>query len=294
MNGDSKSTNWQPQTRLTGVIILVPAHANYLEYSMLDALQQSRRFDELIVIASGFGRNYKRVEKVIEQLSLGTQTDIVLRYVPKASAGKNRNRAIDLASGDLLSFMDADDRYHPERNKTLLHYFRTSDCDVVLHSYIHLMNLNKDLQSTLIKWREHEVHLNEIRHLDTSTLYDSTFPNSIRDRKKELLGARSTLGFPPTSSFETVHHGHMTVKKKLFESDYRFHTHYFPRNEDSVMVRDLLWSHRKVLYISAPLSAYRVGSSAISQNLSLRLRSNPLSASPRFLKAAVRYVLNSR
>jgi len=293
VNGVSESTNWQPQMRLTGVIILVPAHLSYLEYSMSDALQQSRHFDELIVIASGFGRNYKRVEKVIEQLSLGTQTDIVLRYVPKASAGKNRNRAIDLASGDLLSFMDADDRYHPERNKTLLHYFRTSDCDVVLHSYIYLMNLDEDLQSNLIKWREHEVHLNEIRHLDTSTLYDSTFPNSIRDRKKELLGARSSLHFLPTAGFH-AHHGHMTVKKKLLESDCRFHTHYFPRNEDAVMVRDLLWSHRKVLCISAALSAYRVGSSAVSQNLSLRLRSNPLWASPRFLKAAVRYVLNTR
>ena len=42
----------------------------------------------------------------------------------KYSAGINRNKGADIASGDILSFNDVDDEYHPQRNELILHYFK--------------------------------------------------------------------------------------------------------------------------------------------------------------------------
>ena len=82
--------------------------AAYLEQAIASALGQTKSPLEVILVDDG---STDATPEVAGRLGSG------VRYVRQANAGPAaaRNRGIELARGDLLAFLDADDLWHPEK-----------------------------------------------------------------------------------------------------------------------------------------------------------------------------------
>ena len=93
---------------LVSVMITVFNGASYLAESIESALAQTYSHVELIVLDDGSTDTSADVAQ-----SFGS----VLRYERQENAGMSaaRNSAIELATGEYFSFLDADDRFRPEK-----------------------------------------------------------------------------------------------------------------------------------------------------------------------------------
>ncbi|WP_414755085.1 glycosyltransferase family 2 protein [Anabaena sp. CCY 9910] len=107
-------------------------YAAFLSEAIASALQQTVKFDEIIIVDDASTDNSAEVIAKFAQ-----QTDI--KYILK---DKNQgqlssfNEAFLNASGDIIFFLDADDAYEPEYLETALNFYdRRSECDFVFCAY---------------------------------------------------------------------------------------------------------------------------------------------------------------
>lgn len=82
--------------------------ARYVAAAIRSALAQTRPPDEIIVVDDG-----SRDDTAKKVACFGTAVTYV--HQPHAGVAAARNRGVERASGNLLAFLDADDRWHPER-----------------------------------------------------------------------------------------------------------------------------------------------------------------------------------
>lgn len=93
---------------LVSVIIGVYNGAPYLGEAITSALEQSHEPLEVIVVDDGSDDGSAEVAR-----SFGEQ--VRYEYQERAGNGAARNRGVELASGDHLAFLDADDRFLPNK-----------------------------------------------------------------------------------------------------------------------------------------------------------------------------------
>lgn len=100
------------------VSVVIPAHnaARFLPEAIESVLQQTCPVHEIIVVDDG---STDDTEHVIS--ALGNN----VTYIRQANAGVSaaRNRGISIASGELIAFLDADDRWLPEKTARQLQIF---------------------------------------------------------------------------------------------------------------------------------------------------------------------------
>ncbi|MBD2251347.1 glycosyltransferase family 2 protein [Nostoc parmelioides] len=107
-------------------------YAHFLSEAVASALQQTIKFDEIIIVDDASTDNSSEVIAKFAQ-----QSDI--KYILKE---KNQgqlssfNEAFLNASGEIIFFLDADDAYEPEYLETILNFYnRRSECDFVFCAY---------------------------------------------------------------------------------------------------------------------------------------------------------------
>lgn len=247
-------------TTLSAVVPLIESHVRFFGSLIRDLESQTRPFDEIVIVASGLGHHsVSSVEKVLKSSRFSSDYQILSNSL--FPSGKNRNSGALVAKSNLVMFLDADDTYHPQRNEIALQiYKRTSFAALVMRtvpfSEPDTFSWNTNLEIDLIT----EQHL--VSPKDT---YDATFPFG-RARHKEMLGAPSVIQGhknPRETGRElgVLHHGHIVVEKNIF-LDIKQHELSFPRNEDSVFARDILWSGRRLYVLNLATSGYRTSSSS--------------------------------
>jgi glycosyltransferase involved in cell wall biosynthesis len=110
------------------VSVIIPAYnaEGFLERAVRSALTQTERDLEVIVIDDG------SIDHTVDvALRIAEQDDRVrvLQNGENCGVSLSRNRAIDLASGEWIAVLDADDTWLPQRIEALL--LVSGDCDVV-------------------------------------------------------------------------------------------------------------------------------------------------------------------
>ncbi len=256
---------------LAAAIIVVPKHLSFLKDVLEDCRNQTVPFKEVLLVCSGFNI-IERSNVTALKLSF-PELEIQLHFVPAAPAGTNRNFAGRRSVSDWIFFLDADDRYPPLRNLVLLNEIRRGMADVLFHLTVPVQGsfVAEKLWPTL--------DLEPYRIVSDRELFEWTFGHTQRNREAEMLGSESII---QTGPHVGPHHGHIACRRELFENGMSYHEEYFPRNEDSVFLRDVLESDFRIALIPLQLSLYRIGSSAVSW------KSKSLAALPRLVSHLVR------
>lgn len=166
------------------------------------------------------------------------------------STGKNRNIAVEKLNTDIISFFDADDLVHPQRNEILLDAFTNEEVKVLVHNlYIfqggmsgpqiikNLVN-NKNFRHSRCKIG------NEFYYIEKTNLlinyHDTIKPN---------------VGQPENSKKHLSYaNGHVTLRKEIFEK-YKYQD--VSRVEDTRYNLNLLKNGFKFSHILDPLMIYR-------------------------------------
>ncbi len=100
---------------------IIPAYnaERYLAQAVQSLQRQTRSLSEIVIVDDG---SEDGTLSLAQQLAL---QDPRLKVIPQANQGNTaaRNRGVEACSGDILSFLDADDLWLPDRLEHALHAF---------------------------------------------------------------------------------------------------------------------------------------------------------------------------
>ena len=180
-------------------------------------------------------------------LSVGLNTSIYVAGSPQPRlAGDNRNAGWDIATAEYVAFLDADDEYSSERFKILNLIIDKLHPDAVVHSF----SFN-EIDSVIAQ--SEQVILDSL--VSSAALRLATFPDGKRNLGLEVAGpGASNLILPAGYCDFGIHHAHVTVKNNI-RNEIRFRTE-FPRREDGLFCRDLLFSGYEIIFSSLKLSKW--------------------------------------
>ena len=179
--------------------------------------------------------------------SVGLTTSIhVAGSTQSRLAGANRNAGWELATAEYVAFLDADDEYSSERFKILNLIIDRSHPDAIVHSF----TFDK------IDFVTAETGEAIFESLVTSEdMRIATFPDGERNFDLEVSGpGASNLILPAACSEFGIHHSHITVKNSI-RNEVRFRTEY-PRREDGLFCRDLLFGGYDIIFSPLKLSRW--------------------------------------
>ena len=191
---------------------------------------------EIVISLSGEtfkNNNFKnRLEKI-------AKVPIKIIYSKKNKiASENRNIASENASGDILSYIDADDIMKKNRIKRIVDIFKKFNCNAVLHSFEYTLDTT-------------------INTINKINIYKGKF-------MYELSKKVDTIHLWINNE-NAIHHGHLSIKKSVFK-DIKFNTSKkYRRSEDSKFVRDIIEYYgnddRTICFTNEKLSYYIPASS---------------------------------
>ncbi|MBU2949614.1 glycosyltransferase [Tamlana agarivorans] len=208
------------------VTVITPMHDSeaYISESINSVLNQSYKNWELILIDD---YSQDKTLKIIQPF-LETYSNIkLLKNTVNSGAAISRNKGIEAAQGDYISFLDADDLWKPNKLEVQIHFMKTENCAVSFSSYEFIDENGKPLDkiaqalnslsySKLLK-------SNYIGNLtgvyDVKRLGKVTSPN-LRKRQDWLLwlavikkSGKPALGMSESLAFYRVRKGSMSSNK---------------------------------------------------------------------------------
>ena len=239
---------------MAAIIILVPQHEQFLERLLVNVANSEPEFDEVVVVASGFGPGVWRVKK---QVSKTVRNARVLSQ-PLASAGSNRNAGARSAKSEILVFLDADDAYSLARNQVIRDIFSQTNADLFLHSFLAFT----DYQEVFQRFGDPPAAVSSTL-LGNESLLPFTFPGGARSRESEISGnsPSTNLLWDRTQGLFEIHHAHCSVRREVAR-DVSFHEIIGLRNEDGVFARDVLERGFEIKVSPLVLSGYQQGERA--------------------------------
>lgn len=234
-------------TNVTVVFPVIPKHFGLLEANLRRIGSWTYPPKEIIVCASSTPAwHWKRlVRRWMSSVSIDVPV-IPLLTSSRLTAGMNRNRGWRLARGHWVSFLDADDVYHPERLEILVAAAGELGAEAIVHGYAYMSAPRPFLESSVERFLARTVLWDE--------LFEVTFPNAGSRVVEGEFGysGQSNLRLPADGP-EAVHHGHLFVESSL---RHRFAYSEWPVAEDGRLLRDLVHSGIRVAAIPEKLSLY--------------------------------------
>jgi len=231
--------------------IITPCYnaEKYLPAMIESVLQQSYSLFELIVVTDGSTDNSL---KILESYAERDARIIVINGPNTGKPSIARNKGISIATGDIITFLDADDIYMSKRLELIIDAFnKHPQASIVIHDFNRISATGEVLSNGLIKdnWERYR--------MDTLFKADNNILISVND-----------IYFAFLDSWFFVH----TSSISFMKCDYKEHELYF--NETLLYFEDLskwceLVVNKKVLYIDNVLSSYRDTPGSLMTNSSL-------------------------
>lgn len=198
----------------------------YLLSNLLDMLvSQTASPDEIIIYISGISKLDLPKRIFINTKSVPIYAFYSLKRTMQSVA---RNICSKIASGDILIFFDVDDEPHPQKIEITQLLFNRQHAEFLLHNYIPSPIRNQPKFSTIDQ-------------------------NSIEARTDLIADNQSTnliCGNMP------IHHAHIAVKRKVFDTVSFNEDPRFYRKEDGKFCQDLLLYNYKGIYCPETLVRY--------------------------------------
>ena len=207
---------------------MIPTTANHSKHlgSVLGSIaQQTVPVDRVVVSASGISSESCSVlnDSINQQYP---NIPIQLECESKeAYAAANRNRGAGHCTESLVSFMDVDDLMSPTRIERLKEIFHETNADAVYHGY-------EGNNSTGVRYSADDMRVRN---------------NNQKDRNGPFIFDNGTK----------LHHGHPTVRRKVYLDTEQNKTELYRRGEDSEYARRLCNDGYNIVFQDEPLSVYR-------------------------------------
>jgi glycosyltransferase involved in cell wall biosynthesis len=240
------------------VIPLISRDLVYLVGLLESLARQTVAPDETVLVSSGLSRDERLfVNREISQSSLHAQH---LARPHRHSAGSNRNFGARRIQSAYVSFFDADDIPHRDRQRALLEAIVTGSpagrSDVVLHGF---SKIPRDL------WGPSERALPENLRADCPRPLPTRSALTVGTRLKleqssPFFGAqRPLVALDFEGSAGPAAHGHITVSRALM-TELRFRSRSVRRGEDVEFANSLARNpNLRMVLVDFPLAAYREG-----------------------------------
>jgi len=171
--------------------------------------------------------------------------------VDKHWPGPNRQRASEVATGDIIIYQDADDLPHFQRVEHISRFFEEMD----------IVHLNSAYFHSAFTY-EHRVNYEDVKTVESNTIYKRYFPSGdLKECTKVTWSYGDNLGF----KFPLIHVGATSIRRSVLEKiqwkDVKDLTlcddqGFKHRTEDYEFCMSLLHTFNKSLLIDAPLYYY--------------------------------------
>ncbi len=202
---------------------------HHVESRILVLKQQTRHPDEVLVVCSG-----------LEKLEVSDPNVKVYTFPARMLPGGARNKGGELATGDVVSFCDADDPMHPQKIEILGQIFKDEAVDALVHGY----GLNSPDFAPIAN--TDEIEIGQITEVDERW---EKVQNHVFDPHRDI--PRTCVVPPPKYSDCPIHHGHISAKKEVF-ADLRYREDMW-LGEDGDFCQSIVKSPKYSLYYT-PLS----------------------------------------
>ena len=127
--------NIEKNNKISIVIPCIPRDIKYLDRLMESIKNQSYKPYEIIIALSGDDLIFN-INKLNNLLFEKFNLPIKFSYhKKKCNASVNRNRGAKFCSGDIITFMDADDKMYPDKLSYINTYFNKNNPKLLLHAY---------------------------------------------------------------------------------------------------------------------------------------------------------------
>lgn len=239
------------------VVVLIPKDLHHLPGLFRAIEMQSLPVGELVLVTSGLTRAEGQAVDV--QLSRYGFPSVHLRRPSLHSAGSNRNRGVKVASREFVSFMDADDFPHPDRNKVLteraIELANDHEDFVIFHSY---NPVPRDQDFVSDDWLE-EFHGRDVTAFEEARTLPLEKQEQIRVRAESRRRNKNfaTLRFMELPNAR-IHHSPITAPAAALR---RFPVPSRPldRDEDVAYCNSAFLRGAELVFLDTPLILYRVG-----------------------------------
>ncbi len=121
------------ETPLISIVTPVYNSEKFLEDAITSVQNQTYSNWQLILIDDASSDNS---EKIAEEFYLEDSRIIYERLPVNGGPAVSRNRAIELAKGDYIAFLDSDDFWAPDKLEIQVDFMQRNNCDVSFTSYL--------------------------------------------------------------------------------------------------------------------------------------------------------------
>ena len=176
--------------------------------------------------------------KVIEKLGLADSRIHFIRNDENKGAAQCRNQGTELAKGDYIAFLDADDLWHKKKLEKQLRFMQANNCDVSFTSYVHIDEHSKPmhkrikaLASLSYKKQHSNNYIGNLTGMYKAIVLGKISSPNIRKRQDWAVwleaikrSEKPALGLQDDLAYYRVHKGSMSGKKlELVQYNFRFY-----------------------------------------------------------------------
>lgn len=215
--------------KISVVVPCIPRDVKHLDRLMNSIKNQTYKPHEIVIAMSG--QSDIESEKLKQLLINKHQLPIKFSNVNiKQYASENRNRGAKNCTGNIISFMDADDVMYPDKLLYVNNTFNNHHPKIFIHGYSKGFN----------KFQNYDINPTTFLGSD---VYD------IAEKEKRSLGI-----------YWKMHHGHTSIDSSVI-NDIKFREgEKYKRGQDAWFIRDVLKYYGRndntAVFIDIPLSQY--------------------------------------